>query len=163
VTLTIRSAAPADADAICTIYNQGIADRIATLDTALRTPAERRAWLLDREARHPVIVAEAHGAVVGWASLNRFNPRDAYNHVADFSIYVERSWRGKGVGRQLLGHLIDLARGAGFHKMVLAALNHNQAGAALYSSAGFMRVGVYREHGQLDGRWVDVLIMEKIL
>ena len=47
--------------------------------------------------------------------------------------------------------------------MVLAALNHNQAGAALYASAGFMRVGVYREHGQLDGRWVDVLIMEKIL
>jgi L-amino acid N-acyltransferase YncA len=163
VTITIRSAGASDADAICTIYNQGIADRIATLDTALRTPAERRAWLLNRETRHPVIVAEADGTVVAWASLNRFNPRDAYDHVADFSIYVERSWRGKGIGRQLLDRLIELARANGFHKLVLAALDHNRAGAALYKSAGFARVGVYREQGQLDGRWVDVLIMEKIL
>jgi L-amino acid N-acyltransferase YncA len=63
----------------------------------------------------------------------------------------------------LLDRLIELARTIGYHKMVLAALNHNDAGAALYTSAGFSRVGVYREHGQLDGRWVDVLIMEKLL
>jgi phosphinothricin acetyltransferase len=163
VAVTIRSAVPDDADAICTIYNQGIADRIATLDTALRTPSERREWLLNREARHPVIVAEVGGIVVGWASLNRFNPRDAYDHVADFSIYIERNWRGRGVGRQLLERLIELARAKGFHKLVLAALEHNRAGAALYARAGFTRVGVYREQGQLDGRWVDVLIMEKIL
>jgi len=163
VTITIRPAAAADADAICTIHNQGIADRIATLDTALRTPAERRSWLADREGRHPVIVADVNGTVVGWASLNPFNAREAYDHVADFSIYVERSWRAKGIGRRLLDRLIELARSLGYHKLALAALNHNQAGAALYTSAGFTRVGVYREQGQLDGRWVDVLIMEKIL
>jgi L-amino acid N-acyltransferase YncA len=163
VTVTIRAAAASDADTICTIYNQGIADRIATLDTAPRTPAERSAWLAERDHRHPVIVADASGTVVGWASLNRFNPREAYDHVADFSIYVDRSWRGKGVGRRLLDRLIELARSLGYHKMVLAALNHNEAGAALYERAGFTRVGVYREQGQLDGRWVDVLIMEKIL
>ena len=161
--IAIRPATEADADAICTIYNQGITDRVATLDTALRTPAERRSWLADRGARQPVIVAEAGGAVVGWASLNRFNPRDAYDHVADFSVYVERAWRGKGVGRLLLERLIELARSIGYHKMALAALAHNKAGFALYSSAGFTRVGIYREHGQLDGRWVDVLIMEKLL
>ena len=163
VTITIRLASVGDADAICTIYNQGIVDRIATLETALRTPAERRVWLEARDARHPVIVADAHGTVVGWASLNTFNPREAYDHVADFSVYVERSCRGRGTGRQLLERLIELARTAGYHKMALAALSHNAAGAALYARAGFDRVGVYREHGQLDGRWVDVTIMEKIL
>ena len=163
MTITIRPAAPADADAICAIYNQGIADRLATLDTALRTPAERRAWLAERGPRHPVIVADVSGAAVGWASLNRFNPRDAYDHVADFSVYVERGWRGKGIGRRLLDRLIDLAREIGYHKLVLAALNDNPAGIALYTAAGFIRVGIYHEQGQLDGRWVDVVIMEKIL
>lgn len=161
--MTIRPATPADAAAICIIHNQGIEDRVATLDTALHTPDDRRAWLDARGPRHPVIVAEDHGRVVGWASVNPFNPRAAYDHVADFSIYIERSWRGKGVGRKLLDRLLELARGIGFHKMVLAALDHNAAGLALYTSAGFTRVGVYREQGQLDGRWVDVLIMEKLL
>jgi L-amino acid N-acyltransferase YncA len=163
VTVTIRAATEADAEAICVIHNQGIVDRTATLDTALRTPAERRQWLNDREARHPVIVAEAGGVVVGWGSLNRFNPRDAYDHVADFSVYIERGHRGRGVGTRILAHLVELARTLGYHKMVLAGLASNEAGVTLYNRAGFSRVGIYREQGQLDGRWVDVLIMEKIL
>jgi phosphinothricin acetyltransferase len=161
--ITLRAATVDDAEAICTIFNQGITDRVATLDTALRTPAERRGWLAERGRRHPVMVAAADAVIVGWGSLNRFNPREAYDHVADVSIYVERGWRGKGVGTQLLDRLIEVAREVGFHKMVLAALASNTAGLALYTRTGFSRVGVYREHGQLDGRWVDVLIMELLL
>ncbi|HET8578668.1 MAG TPA: GNAT family N-acetyltransferase, partial [Methylomirabilota bacterium] len=73
--IAIRPAAERDAPAIATIYNQGIEDRIATLETELRTPEERRQWLATRGPRHPVIVAEAEGEVVGWGSLNPFNPR----------------------------------------------------------------------------------------
>ncbi len=161
--ISIRPATPADAEAICTIYNQGIEDRVATLETELRTPEERRQWMGARGPRHPVIVAEAGGRVVGWGSLNPFNPRRAYDHVADLSVYVERGWRGRGVGRRLLHRLVTLAREIGYHKMVLAALPFNQAGVALYQRLGFTRVGVYREQGMLDGRWVDVLLMEKVL
>lgn len=163
MTVTIRPATAADADAICTIHNQGIVDRIATLDTTLRTPEDTRAWLAARAPRHPVIVAELDDTIAGWASLNAFNTRTAYDHVADFSVYVERRWRGKGIGRRLLEQLVELARTIGYHKMVLAAMADNAAGLALYTRAGFSRVGVYREQGQLDGRWVDVVIMEKLL
>jgi L-amino acid N-acyltransferase YncA len=163
MTVTIRAATEADVEAICAIHNQGIVDRVATLDTTIRTPDDSRAWLAERGPRHPVIVAEADGTVVGWASLNRFNPRAAYDYVADFSVYVERTWRGKGVGRQLLDRLIELARANGYHKMVLAAMACNGAGIALYTRVGFARVGLYREQGQLDGKWVDVVIMEKLL
>jgi phosphinothricin acetyltransferase len=163
MTMTVRPAVTADADAISAIHNQGILDRVATLDTSLRTPAGSRQWLAERGARHPVLVADAGGVVVGWASLNRFNPREAYDHVADVSVYVERGWRGKGIGTSLLEHLVQRAGELGYHKMVLAALAHNRAGLALYARAGFDRVGVYREQGQLDGRWVDVVIMEKLL
>src|SRR5260221_637132 len=96
-TLDIRPAAIGDAEAICRIYNQGIEDRLATLETTLRTPDERRAWLAGRGPRHPVLVAVRGGAVVGWASLNAFNPRACYDHVGDFSLYVEREQRGTGI------------------------------------------------------------------
>jgi len=161
--LSVRPAVPDDAEAICRIYNQGIEDRVATLETELRTPEERQRWLADRELRHPVIVAESAGEVVGWASLNRFNPRPAYDHVADLSIYVERGWRGRGIGRRLLEGLIELARTHRFHKMVLAAFPTNAAGVALYARMGFRTVGVYREQGRLDGRWADVVVMERLL
>jgi phosphinothricin acetyltransferase len=161
--VSVRDAATEDAAAICTIYNQGIEDRIATLETQLRTPQERRQWMAARAARHPVVVAVSGGQVVGWGSLNSFNPRPAYDHVVDLSVYVERAWRGRGVGRVLLTHLLDRARGLGYHKMVLATFPYNAAGLALYRRMGFSDVGVYREQGQLDGRWVDVLVMERRL
>jgi L-amino acid N-acyltransferase YncA len=162
-TIAVRQATIADAEAICTIYNQGIEDRIATLETECRTLEERRQWLVGRDTRHPVIVAEVQGRVMGWGSLNPFNPRPVYDAVADLSVYVERSRRGQGIGRHLLEQLIAFARALGYHKMVLATFPFNQAGIALYKRLGFIAVGVYHEQGLLDGRWVDVLIMEKLL
>lgn len=166
----VRLATAADADAICRIYNQGIEDRVATLETELRTPDERAHWLAARGPRHPVIVAETppadrggHAPVIAWGSLNQYNPRDCYRHVADFSIYVERAYRGKGAGRVVLARLIELAREHGYHKMVLSAFPTNAGGVALYEKMGFRTVGIYKEQGLLDGRWVDTIIMERLL
>ena len=186
----VRPATAADAAAICRIYNQGIEDRVATLETELRTPDERAAWLAAKGPRHPVIVAEvvtepivagaepgtisnrpptaraansAAATIAGWGSLNQFNPRDAYRHVVDFSIYVDRAYRGHGVGKVMLTRLIELAREHRFHKMVLSAFPTNNGGMALYERMGFRTVGIYKEQGMLDGRWVDTIIMEKLL
>ena len=161
--IVVRPARSDDARAICEIYNEGIEDRVATLETRLRTIDEQRAWLEARDTRHPVLVAERHGQVAGWGSLNVFNPRPAYDHVADFSIYVARIARGAGVGGRLMQSLIATAREIGYHKMVLAAFEWNTSGIAMYERAGFRRVGVYREQGLLDGRWVDTVVMEKII
>ena len=162
--LTIRAATSDDAPAIARIYNQGIEDRLATLETQMRTPEERAEWLAARGPRHPVLVAaDDDGAVVGWGSLNPFNPRPAYGHVADFSVYVAREARGRGIGDALLGALEEWARALNYHKLVLAAFPDNAAGMRLYERHGFATVGIYREHGWLDGHWVDVIIMEKIL
>ena len=181
----VRPATAADAAAICRIYNQGIEDRVATLETELRTPEERAAWLAGKGPRHPVVVAEttaepepgsisnrpptaraansAVATVIGWGSLNQFNPREAYRHVVDFSIYVDRAYRGRGVGKVLLARLIELAREHRFHKMVLSAFPSNSGGMALYERMGFRTVGIYKEQGMLDGRWVDTIVMEKLL
>ncbi|PYN86079.1 MAG: GNAT family N-acetyltransferase [Candidatus Rokuibacteriota bacterium] len=161
--VAIRPAEPADADSIAVIYNQGIEDRLATLETETRSAEERGRWLAARGPRHPVIVGEAAGRIVGWASLNAFNPRPAYDHVADLSVYVGRDWRGRGVGHRLLAALIARGRELGYHKLVLATFPFNVAGISLYRRLGFAEVGVYREQGRLDGKWVDVVVMERIL
>ncbi|MFN8512493.1 MAG: arsinothricin resistance N-acetyltransferase ArsN1 family A [Thermomicrobiales bacterium] len=162
--MEIREATSADAAAIARIYNQGIEDRIATLETAIRSPEERAEWLAARSQRHPVLLALAGDwTIVGWGSLNPFNPRPAYDHVVDFSLYVAREQRGRGIGDALLGALTDRARALGYHKMVLAALPINAPGMRLYERHGFRTVGIYHEQGMLDGRWVDVIIMEKML
>jgi L-amino acid N-acyltransferase YncA len=179
-----RPAGAHDAADIARIYNQGIEDRLATLETELRTPSERAQWLAAKSPRYPVIVATepetswngpptsqaglagpatTDRATAGWASLNVFNGREAYRFVADISVYVDRSWRGKGVGGVLLARLIELGREHEFHKLVLSAFPFNQAGMALYEKFGFRTVGIYREQGMLDGAWVDTVVMEKLL
>lgn len=162
--IEIREAMRDDAAAIARIYNQGIEDRSATLETQQRTAQERVGWLAARGPRHPVLVAtEGEGEVAGWGSLNSFNARPAYDHVVDFSVYVARERRGRGIGDALLSALEERARTLSYHKMVLAAFPVNAAGMRLYERHGFRTVGVYREQGMLDGLWVDVIIMEKIL
>ncbi|HET8840059.1 MAG TPA: arsinothricin resistance N-acetyltransferase ArsN1 family A [Ktedonobacteraceae bacterium] len=160
----IREATSEDAASIAHIYNQGIEDRSATLETRLRTAEERAEWIATRGSRHPVIVAvESSGLVIGWGSLNPFNPRAAYDHVADFSVYVAREQRGRGIGDALLGSLETRARALGYHKMVLAAFPTNAPGMRLYERHDFHIVGIYHEQGLLDDKWVDVVVMEKLL
>jgi L-amino acid N-acyltransferase YncA len=162
--LSIRDAVRGDAASIADVYNQGIEDRVATFETALRSSDERAEWPAARGPRHPVIVAiDGTGALLGWGSINSFSPRAAYDHVADISVYVAREGRGRGVGRALMAALEDRARSAGYHKLVLGVFPTNAAAVRLYEARGFATVGTYHEQGLLDGRWLDVLLMEKLL
>jgi L-amino acid N-acyltransferase YncA len=161
--LTIRRAVKGDAAEIAAIYNEGIEERLATFETAPRSTGERLEWLGSRGPRHPVLVAMRLGEVAGWASINVFNSREAYRWVGDVSVYVARAHRRQGVGRALLEATMKAARELDYHKLVLAMFPHNEAAKRLYLDCGFREVGVYCEQGKLDGRWVDTLIMERLL
>src|SRR5262247_2112822 len=161
--LQVRAARFGDLPLIQDIHNQGIIDRVATLDTELRTMADTQLWFKRHGPRHPVLVAEADGSIAGWAALNTFNVRPAYQYVADLSIYLARLWRGQGLGTRLLAPLIPLARELGYHKIVLSAFPTNTAGMRLYTRQRFISVGIYKEMGLLDGHWMDTVIMEKLL
>lgn len=160
----VRIAQQNDIPFITKIYNEGIEDRIATLETRLRTEEEMLDWLNNRSEKHKVLVIEdENNTVHGWASLNVFNSRCCYSGVVDISIYISRIMRGKGLGKQLLRSLIQTAKDEGFHKLVLSTFKFNEAGQKLYKSVGFREVGTYEKQGILDGKWVDVTIMELLL
>ncbi len=158
--ITTRPATPADAAAIAKIYNQGIEDRIATFETRPRTPEEITLWF---DGVHPIVVAEEAGQVVGFASTSSYRPRDCYSKTAEFSVYVGRDHRGRQVGRQALGALIEESRKAGLHKLVSRIFPENVASRAACRAAGFREVGVYKEHGQLEGEWKDCVIVERLV
>ncbi len=162
--LHVRSATSADLDAIRRISNEGIADRIATLDEDPKDAADIAAWWSQHDERYAVLVAhDDRGEIAGWASLNPYSHRCAYRGVADLSVYVKRAARGTGVGSLLLPALEKRAKEHAFHKIVLFALASNAHGQGLYRKFGYREVGVFREQGRLDGAFVDVTAMEKIL
>lgn len=163
----IRTASPADIAAITAIYNEGIEDGVATLEYPVKSLADMSRWFAEHGERYPVIVAtEGEGpdaAVTGWAALNRYSHRCAYDGVADLSVYVRRAKRGSGVGAALMEAIEQHAAALHFHKIVLFMLADNAAGRGLYERRGFREVGVFIEQGKLDGRFVDVVSMEKLL
>jgi phosphinothricin acetyltransferase len=158
--MNARTATLDDAEAISRIYNEGLADRIATFETRPRSAAEVVTWF---DGRHPIVVVEELGDVVAFASTSTYRPRECYVGIAEFSVYVERSARGRGAGRVALLALFDAARHAGFHKLVSRVFPENAASLRLLTSLGFRQVGVYAKHGQLDGVWRDVVIVELLL
>ncbi|MCQ4165492.1 arsinothricin resistance N-acetyltransferase ArsN1 family A [Tahibacter harae] len=158
----IRTAGVADAPAVAAIHNQGIAERSSTFETTPRTVAELEARL--RDTHYPVLVAvDADGQVVGWAGLSSYRPRACYAGIAEFSIYLDRAARGRGIGRTLLAALIDTAAARGFSKLVSRIFPDNSASRRLCAACGFREVGVYEKHGRLDGRWLDVVIVERLI
>jgi len=156
-----RAATAADAPAIAAIYNDGIADGIATFETRPRTADDVAPWF---GGRFPTVVVEDEpGAVIAFASTSEYRPRECYAGIAEFSVYAARSHRGRGAGRLAIQALVDAARAAGFWKLVSRVFVENAASRGLLRNAGFREVGIYERHGKLDGRWRDVVIVEKSL
>jgi L-amino acid N-acyltransferase YncA len=155
-----RHATPHDAANIARIYNQGIADRTATFETRARTETDIHAWF---DSIHPVLVVEEEGCLVAFAAAFSYRPRPCYAGIAEVSVYVDRACRRQGAGRLALTSLIAAAAAAGFWKLVSRIFVENTASRRLVATLDFREVGIYQKHGQLDGVWRDVVIVEKLL
>ncbi|WP_010677733.1 arsinothricin resistance N-acetyltransferase ArsN1 family A [Bacillus timonensis] len=160
--LKIRIACINDVEGILSIYNEGIVDRIATLETSIKDKAFMLEWFQRHTDRYKVLIAEIEGEIVGWASLNQYNSRSAYDGVADLSVYVKREYRGRGVGGNLLSSIEELAKENSFHKIVLFTFPFNELGQGLYKKRGFREVGVFKKQGKIDDQYIDVMAMEKL-
>ena len=159
-TLQGRPAAPSDVTAITRIYNQGIAEGTATFETRLREDGDVLAWF---GRRFPIVVVEADGEVIAFASTSEYRSRECYAGIAEFSVYVAREHRGRGAGRAAMEALGEAARRAGFWKLVSRVFIENLASRALLSDLGFREVGIYERHARLGDVWKDVVIVERLL
>jgi phosphinothricin acetyltransferase len=159
--LRTRSATLADAAAIAVIYNEGIADRIATFETEPRSAGQIAEWFTGRQL---VIVAEIEETgPVAFAASFPYSARPCYAGIGEFSVYVAREYRGRGAGRAVLAALIEAATAAGLHKLTSHVFPENAASRAVLKGLGFAEIGIHRRHGRLDGLWRDCVIVERLL
>jgi phosphinothricin acetyltransferase len=157
----IRRAIPEDAEAICAIYNAAIAERTSTFETEPRCAADLEARIND--ARFPLLVCDGGEAIIGWAGLASYSARSCYVGIGECSVYVAAPARGRGVGTALTEALASSAKQSGFHKMIGKLFTDNLASVRLVERCGFQSVGIHSRHGQLDGAWRDVLVVERLL
>jgi len=160
----VRFARIDDAEAIRAIYNVEVATSTAVFDLVARTVEEQRSWLAARSGAHAAVVAvDGDGTVVGFGSLSSYRSRPAYSTTVEDSVYVTRDRQGRGVGRLLLTELVGLATVHGFHSIIGRIGGHNEASVRLHEACGFELVGVEREVGRKFGRWLDVVVMQRLV
>ena len=160
---SIRLATRADAAAINDIQNYYVVGSTATFHTDPLTLDERLAWLDKRSSNHPVTVAQADGRIVGWGALEVFRGRRAYQHTAEFSVYVHHEWHRRGVGRAVMTDLVQRARALQYHALVGGCCSESTAVIAMLEAMGFDRVAHFREVGRKFDRWLDVVFLELVL
>ena len=158
--MVVRPARVEDAEAIARIYNEGIADRVATFETRPRTAEDVRRWF---DGLHPAVVVELEHELIAFGATFPYRPRECYAGIAEASLYVARSARGHGAGRKALNALIQAAADAGYWKLVSRVFVENDASRNLCRKLGFREVGVYEKHAKLDGEWRDVVIVERLI
>lgn len=159
--LAVQPALPEDARATCEIYNAAIVERRSTFETEPRSVDIFSRRIAD--GRFPFLVARARGAVIGWAGLTLYSDRPCYAGVGECSVYVAIESRGRGVGTALTEALAAEAERGGFYKLLGKLFTDNAASIRLVERCGFASVGVHRNHGRLDGRWRDVIVVERLL
>lgn len=161
--MQLRLATLHDAEAIRQIYNLEVTTSTATFDLVPRSLEDQRAYQEARSGAHAVLVAVDGGEVCGFGSLSRWRDRPAYATTVEDSVYVHRDHHGKGVGTAILTELVATATGHGFHACMARIVGGHDASIALHRRVGFEVVGTEREVGRKFGRWLDVVLMERML
>jgi L-amino acid N-acyltransferase len=166
-TVRLRPATVDDAEAIRAIYNLEVETSTATMDLIPRSLADQRQWLAERSGAFTAVVAVLDGPdrseVAGFAALSPYRERAAYRTTVEDSVYVRRDLHGRGIGRLLLDEVLAVAEASGFHTVMARIEGGGVGSQALHAACGFHEVGVEREVARKFSRWLDVVIMQKVL
>jgi phosphinothricin acetyltransferase len=164
IEIHVRPATEADVPAILEIYNYEILNGTATFDTEPKTLEDRLAWFRDLQ-QHPYVVlaAEVDGETVGWGCLQPYRPRPAYRFTTENSVYIHQDWRGRGIGKAILGRLVAIARGNGLRHIVAVIAEGHADSEALHARFGFEHVGRLSKVGHKFEQWLDVVHMQLVL
>lgn len=162
--MRIRDAETRDAETIAEIFNDSVLHSAFTWTTETVSPANRAMWVEERRAQgFPVLVAvDDSDAVLGYASYGTFRGAGGYRHTVEHSVYVRAEHQGEGHGRALLHALVDRAEASDVHVMVAVIAAENAGSIRLHEQTGFARVGRLPEVGRKFGRWLDLVLMQRV-
>lgn len=162
---SIRPVRAADMAAITAIYAVEVTDLVNTYEYQVPDQAEMTRRMRDITGHgFPYLVAEVDGQLAGYAYASSYRSRIAYHWTVENSVYVAAGMQGRGIGRALLGALIDACTERGYRQMV-AVIGEpaNTASIALHERFGFTHVGTFQGLGRKHGRWLDTVQMQRAL
>ncbi len=153
----IRSATPADAEAIARIYNHYVTDTIVTFEEEVVPSSEIARRIAEvQSASLPWLVAELHARAVGYAYAGTWKGRSAYRFTVEATVYLDPAHTGRGLGSRLFGELLPILRERGVHSVIGGVALPNAASVALLEKFGLKKVAHFEEVGFKFGRWIDV-------
>jgi phosphinothricin acetyltransferase len=162
--IKIRPAIFADIDTILEIVNHQILHSTSNYDYEPHDFEEQKLWFEDKMAKNlPVIVAEFENMPIGYATYGTFRDKIGYQYTVEHSVYVAQEFIGQGIGKLLLGELIQLAKQQGYHVMIGAIDAENAGSITFHEKFGFKVVGTIREVGYKFDHWLDLVFMQLIL
>ncbi|WP_235871403.1 GNAT family N-acetyltransferase [Shimia sediminis] len=159
--MNIRPAVDADALAIAAIWNSEIRQGVSTFNAVEKTTAEVQALIAARAGAF--FVAENDGQPLGFATYSQFRGGVGYAHSMEHTVYLAAAARGQGVGRKLMAHLEKAARNKGVHVLVAGIGGENTAAIAFHAALGYAETGRLPQVGRKFDRWMDLVLMQKIL
>ena len=164
VMIHIRKAQLSDLTSILEIYNDAIINTTATFDTEVKDIENRKNWFSDRDENFPIIVAEKNLFVVGYAALNKWSERKAYNITAEISMYVHPDFRGQGIGKRLIQTIVAIAKEAtNLNSLIARITEGNEQSIYLHKQQNFEVIGVMKQAGNKFNKLHDVTLMQKML
>lgn len=159
--INIRPYKTDDTQAILAIINHNILHSTSLYDYNIRSYEQQKTILEEKINKNfPVIVAELDGIVVGFGMYSEFRFREAYQFTVEHSVYVSEDFQSKGVGKQLLQELINLARKQKIHTIIGVIDSENQGSVVFHEKFGFKTVGIIKESGYKFDRWLDSVLMQ---
>ncbi|MEY8876976.1 MAG: N-acetyltransferase family protein [Leptothrix sp. (in: b-proteobacteria)] len=162
-TYRLRHGQEGDAEAIAQILNHYIEHSTATFMTEPVSVHSRRDFILERKAEHPIWIAELDGEAVGWAALSPHQPRSAYAHTVENSIYLHPAHLRRGLGVKLLTRVVEDAQRNGFHSLIAGACSEQAGSLALHQRLGYQPCAHFHEVARKFDRWLDVIYLERAL
>ncbi|MFW2542064.1 N-acetyltransferase family protein [Primorskyibacter sp. 2E107] len=159
--MTIRQAGPADVPAVAALWNEVIAHTAITFTTEFKTPEGLARDITDRGPLF--LVATQDDAVCGFATAFQFRGGPGYAHTFEHTVQLAPEARGLGAGRVLMAQLEDNLRAHGAHSLFAGVSGENPSGVAFHRAIGFTQIATLPEVGFKFGRWMDLVLMQKIL
>ena len=160
--LNIRKASLNDLESITAIYNEAVLNGTATFDTELKSIEDRTKWFSERDDNFPIIVAEKFGKVVGYAALNKWSERKAYDVTGEISVYVLPEFRKQGIGKRLVEMIAAIGEQTNLKTIIARITEGNDHSIYLHEQIGFKTVGTLRQVGKKFGKLLDVTVMQKV-
>ncbi len=159
----IRAAKEADIARITEIYNWAVANTTASFDINPQTVEQRKEWFSHYNKRHPLIVYELEGDIAGYACLSEFRSKEGFKDTCELSVYIDPAYQKRGIGRELMGNIIELGRNKGFHTIVSVITSDNEVSVKMHEKFGFVFFGELKEVGFKFGKYLDCLFYQLFL